>query len=671
MYSTHSIVSVVPKIGPKYKELLKKLEIYTVGDLLYHFPFRYDDFSKIRTIDQVQDSDVVTIEATILKFNNIYTKNNKRLSKATAQDITGNIDIIWFNQHYLQTVIKEGQTYYFSGKVEKFNNKLSLISPSFEPKTTEDTLNTARLVPVYPETVGVSSKYLRSKIHEVLINGTDLREFLPIEILNSENMQNITWCMNQIHFPDSEFEMGMARGRFAFEELFLEMLKVENRKNLWNTQTKGLPMKPSKKDLENFVLSLPFDLTNEQKTAIDQITNDMNMDIPMNRLLEGDVGTGKTVVAAVAAYLAHLNGYKTLYMAPTEILAKQHYETFKSFLPDVEIKIATGSKKDAELDKGSILIGTHALLFTKEELKDVGLIIIDEQHRFGVEQRGKLLSISKNIKETPHFLAMTATPIPRTLALTFYGDLNISILKSHPNKERKISTKVVPINKRDDLYKWIKEKNEQTFIVCPFIEESESESLENVKAAQKEFNDLQKGIFKGLKLGLLHGKMKPKEKQEIIDKFRNNEIQILVSTPVIEVGIDVPDATIIVIESAERYGLASLHQLRGRVGRGKKEGFCFVSMSTNSRTSYERLKNLEEINNGLDLAEIDMRMRGSGDIFGTMQHGYKSFKIATLNDLETLEKAREWAKIIYPRLDNHPLLKEKTENIENDLIKNN
>jgi len=671
MYSIHSLVSVIPKIGPKYKEILKKLEIYTVGDLLYHFPFRYDDFSKIKKINELEDGESVTIEATVNNLTNIFTRNGKKLTKVTAQDFTGKIDIIWFNQQYIKTMITEGDTYFFSGKAEKYNNKITLIAPSFEIKKDSTSINTGRLVPVYPETLGVSSKYLRSKIFEVISAETDLQEFIPLEVLEKENIQNITWSMNQIHFPASTFEANLARDRFAFEELFLEMLKVETRRNQWETQLKGLQMKSKENEVNEFIKNLPFQLTPEQVSAIQDISNDLQKESPMNRLLEGDVGTGKTIIAIICAYMAHLNGFKTLYMAPTEILAKQHYETFTKFLPNLNIKIITGSKKDTELNDADILIGTHAILFTKEELKNIGLVVIDEQHRFGVEQRGKLLTLGTNKQVSPHFLSMTATPIPRTLALTFYGDLSISILKDHPNKERKITTKVIPEKQRADIYKWVKEKNEQTFIVCPLIEESESLALENVKAAEKEFAELQKGIFKGLSVGLLHGRMKPKDKQEIIDKFRAKEIQILVSTPVIEVGIDVPDAAVIVIESAERYGLASLHQLRGRVGRGSKEGFCFISMTTNSRASYERLKNLETLNNGLDLAEIDLKMRGSGDVFGTMQHGYKKFRIASITDLDLLEKAKLWAKNIYPRIDDLPLLKQKVEHIENGFIKNN
>jgi len=672
MYNIDSPVSVIPKIGPKYKELLTKLEIFTVKDLLYHFPFRYDDFSKVKVINELVEGEEVTIEGTLESLANIFTKNGKRLTKATISDFTGKLDIMWFNQHYLKTMLTKGETYYFSGRVDRFNNKLSLIAPSFELKNeNSNNVNTGRLVPVYPETAGVSSKYLRTKINDLLSKETNLKEFIPQNILEKENMQSINWAIKQMHFPDSTFEASLAKDRFAFEELFLELLKVEDRKNKWDTKLQGIKMEVKKGIIEKFLKTLPFELTVEQLKSIEDIQQDINKDQPMNRLIEGDVGTGKTIIAIVAAYIVKLSGYKTLYMAPTEILAKQHYATFTRFLPNLNIKMLTGSIKDKDLETADIIIGTHALIFTKQEIENIGLIVIDEQHRFGVEQRGKLLDMGKNLKHSPHFLSMTATPIPRTLALTFYGDLDISILKEHPNKERKIGTKVIPENKRTEMYEWIKEKNEQTFIVCPLIEESESIPLENVKAAESEFYSLKTGIFKGISVGLLHGRMKPKEKEEIITQFRNKEIQILVSTPVIEVGIDVPDASVIVIESAERYGLASLHQLRGRVGRGDKEGFCFLSMSNNSKTSYERLKNVERINNGLELAEIDMKTRGSGDIFGTMQHGTKKFKIASLSDLEILEKAKNWAKNTYPYMEQYPLLKEQLTIISTDFIKNN
>ncbi len=683
MLKLNSSVSALTNIGPKYQKLLENLEIKTIKDLLYHFPFRYDDFSNIKKVNELGIGDIITVEAVIGSVNNIYTKNGRRLTIAKAADYTGNLDIVWFNQHYLKSVLKIGKTYYFSGKVDTFSNKLCLISPDMELKVGDNAqnVNTGRLVPIYSETAGVSSRWLRARINDIiqrLENLEGLAEFIPTNILEKENLQNIKWSFNQIHFPNSELEAGIARDRFVFEEFFLELLNVETRKNDWKRLKLKKTFKNHEKDISAFIANLPFRLTNSQEQAVTEILADMQKEYPMNRLLEGDVGTGKTVVAVISAYFAHLNKSKTLYMAPTEILAKQHYDTFKNLLGGLlNIELITGSSKP----KGNwdVLIGTHALLYSKEKYENVGLVVIDEQHRFGVEQRGKLLlgdDSSENAdgtstKNQPHLLTMTATPIPRTLALTLYGDLSISALKTHLNENRKITTKVVTEKHRETAYAWIKSKNEPTFIVCPFIEESDSASLENIKAAQVEYAKLKNGIFSGVSIGLLHGRMKPKEKAEIIEKFRTGEIKVLVSTPVIEVGIDVPDATIMVIESAERYGLASLHQLRGRVGRGSKEGFCFVFMGNSSQGSFSRLKHLETVNDGLELAEIDMKLRGIGDIFGTIQHGFKRFKIAQFSDMEMLEKAKMWAQKVFGEMEKYPLLKEKLAEDAQNLVKDN
>jgi ATP-dependent DNA helicase RecG len=358
-------------------------------------------------------------------------------------------------------------------------------------------------------------------------------------------------------------------------------------------------------------------------------------------------------------------------MAPTELLARQHYKTFKGILEKygVEIELVTGSAKTKK-ENASIVIGTHALLHKKEKTPGVSLIVIDEQHRFGVEQRSQIIKMYTDSKK-PHLLTMTATPIPRTLALTLYGDLNLTVLDENPNKNKKITTRVVPEKLRNEAYEWIKNKNDSTFIVCPLIDESASESLENVKAATTEYNRLGAEVFKDVPMGLLHGRMKSKEKQEVIEKFESGEIKVLVSTPVIEVGIDIPEASVMVIESAERYGLASLHQLRGRVGRGKKEGFCLVFMSNNSQAGYKRLKNLESIQSGLKLAEVDMELRGQGDIFGTMQHGIDNFKVADITDLELLEKTKVEAQKYFAQIKEYPLLKKHVEEIGGKLVENN
>jgi len=679
MFEVNSPISVVPKIGPKYQAALEKLGIFTVEDLLYHFPSRYQDFTKIKHINELKDGDVVTVKAILGSVQNIFTKNRKRITKAKVLDHTGELDIIWFNQHYIKNSLETGKTYNISGKIGTFDGKICFISPEMEPASDvfsnkkSDTIHTGRLVPIYPETYGVSSKWLRSKINFLLNSETDLKEFLPQEILKEKNFTEINKALNIVHFPNTIGESEECKKRFAFEELFIELLNVEKRKNEWSKKVNSKRFKPFKNEVNKLIESLPFRLTTSQLDALQEITTDLEKPIPMNRLLEGDVGTGKTIVAILASYITHLNGTRVLYMAPTEILAKQHKETFEKILRDtyINIELETGAKKVKVKDKDwDILIGTHALLFTENNYKNIGLIIIDEQHRFGVEQRGKIVEISKE-GTTPHLLTMTATPIPRTLALTLYGDLSISVLKDFPFEKRTVTTKVIPEKGREKAYQWIKEKNEPTFIVCPLIDVSESLSLENVKAAQEEYEILSRGVFKNKKVGLLHGRMKSKEKDEIIEKFRNGEIEILVSTPVIEVGIDVPDATIIVIESAERYGLASLHQLRGRVGRSEKEGFCFAFMSDNSRNSYRRLKYLEELNSGIDLAEIDLKMRGQGDIFGSLQHGFKKLKVADINDLQMLEDAKMEAQKYFSKLNKYPELLNKLTQRKGEYITSN
>jgi len=679
MLELNSPISEVPKIGPKYQKLLEKLEIYRIEDILYHFPFRYQDFSIIKNICDLKDGDTVTVKAVLGPVQNIYTKNRKRITKAKVLDHTGELDIIWFNQHYIKNTLQTGKTYNISGKIGTFDRKICFISPEMEvtsdvfSKDTIENIHTGRLVPIYPETYGVSSKWIRGKVKTILDSNNDMEEFLPKEVLEENNFKEIEEAVKSIHFPDKEETAEKCRGRFAFEEIFIELLNVEKRKTEWKKKLKSSPMKPYEDNILDFMKKLPFRLTTSQLDTLNEITLDLSKTTPMNRLLEGDVGTGKTIVAVIASYISLLNGKRVLYMAPTEILAKQHKETFDKLLKDTYIKIEleTGAKKEKVKDKEwDILIGTHSLLFTENKYQNIGLIVIDEQHRFGVEQRGKIVDLAKGTT-TPHLLTMTATPIPRTLALTLYGDLSISLLKDFPFQQRKVSTKIIPEKDREKAYTWIKEKNEPTFIVCPLIDISESLSLENVKAAQEEYEILKNGIFKDKKVGLLHGRMKSNEKDTVIENFRNGNIDVLVSTPVIEVGIDVPDATIIVVESADRYGLASLHQLRGRVGRSEKEGYCFAFMSNNSRSSYQRLKYLEELNSGIELAEVDLKMRGQGDIFGSMQHGFKKLKVADINDFELLEYAKTKAQEYFPKLDKYPKLLTKLTQRKGQYISSN
>lgn len=659
-------VRFLNKIGPKYEKLLEKLEIKTVGDLLYHIPFRYDDYSRKVKIKDAVVGEVVSITGFLGKVTNIATPYGKKLTLAKIVDETDSLSLIWFNQHYLKTTLKENKTYTISGKITLYKNKKCIFSPEFEEG--EGGLSTGRLVGIYPETAGISSKWLRSRNNDIVndFETNKIGEFLPQEILTENNFPEIAPAFKNIHFPQTLVDAEKARERFAFEEIFLELLKVEKRKQEWKKEKNGCRIlyEPHRKIVDALIQSLPFKLTRSQQKALEQITADLQEETPMNRLLEGDVGSGKTVVSLIVSYLCYLNGYKTILMAPTEILAEQHFATFNTLITqkfDSNIKIVQKtSYKNTDLTQDfDIAIGTHALLYSETPVEKIGLVIIDEQHRFGVEQRSQLLNMTaENI--VPNLLAMTATPIPRTLSLTVYGDLDISVLKPHTQEGRKVQTKVATESQREKLYQWIKAQNQQTFIVCPFIDQSHSEDFENVKAAEKEFKELQ-NILPVEQMQLIHGRMKPKEKQLAVDAFKTGKIRYLVSTPVVEVGIDVPEASIMVIESAERYGLASLHQLRGRVGRLGQQGYCFLLSTGSSQKSRERLKYMETINDGMELAELDLKMRGQGDIFGTMQSGVKNFKIASVYDVELLEKAKREAQKYFAELEKYPPLVEKIE----------
>lgn len=649
----------LPKIGPKNKFLLEKLGIFTIEDLIYHIPQRYEKFEK-KVIKDLFFGEKTSVRGVLISLNNIFTRNRKKLTKAIISDGSGKIECIWFNMHYLSKNLEIGEEYEFYGQVGSSGSKLNLVSPVI--RKIEDA-NNEEIINIYPLTEGITSNFLREKI-QFSFENLEIEEFLPEEILHKYNFLPLNETLRELHFPKDIEKISEVRKRLEFGEMFLELLKVESRKSNWKEKLSSAKFKNYESKLLELKNSLPFQLTKTQQKAIDEILHDLSQTKPMNRLLEGDVGTGKTLVAVFASYFTFLNGYKTYYLAPTEILAKQHFSSFQKYLEPLGVKIIlkTGNtKKKLQDQEFDIVIGTHAILFDPSEISNLALVVIDEQHRFGVEQRSKLLKIYEQ-KVVPNLLTMTATPIPRTFALTLYGDLEISVLDAPPNKDKKITTYVVYPNKRESMYQWILEKNEPAFIVCPFISESESEDLSQVKSAEKEFELLKTGVFKNKKVGLLHGKMKTTEKDEILSNFRDQKIDILVSTPVVEVGVDIPDANIIVIESAERYGLASLHQLRGRVGRGAKEGFCIVIPSSGSKKSMERLKNLEKYNNGLELAEVDLKIRGEGDIFGRSQSGFKNFKFADLGDLTLLEKAKKEASEIFNNLEKYPKIKEIFEN---------
>jgi len=597
----------LPKIGPKNKFLLEKLGIFTIEDLIYHIPQRYEKFEK-KVIKDLFFGEKTSVRGILISLNNIFTRNRKKLTKAIISDGSGKVECIWFNMHYLSKNLEIGEEYEFYGQVGSSGSKLNLVSPVI--RKIEDA-NNEEIINIYPLTEGITSNFLREKI-QFSFENLEIEEFLPEEILHKYNFLPLKETLRELHFPKDIEKISEVRKRLEFGEMFLELLKVESRKSNWKEKLSSAKFKNYESKLLELKNSLPFQLTKTQQKAIDEILHDLSQTKPMNRLLEGDVGTGKTLVAVFASYFTFLNGYKTYYLAPTEILAKQHFSSFQKYLEPLGVKIIlkTGNtKKKLQDQEFDIVIGTHAILFDQSEISNLALVVIDEQHRFGVEQRSKLLKIYEQ-KVVPNLLTMTATPIPRTFALTLYGDLEISVLDAPPNKDKKITTYVVYPNKRESMYQWILEKNEPAFIVCPFISESESEDLSQVKSAEKEFELLKTGVFKSKKVGLLHGKMKTTEKDEILSNFSDQKIDILVSTPVVEVGVDIPDANIIVIESAERYGLGSLPKLRGRVRSSAKEGFCIVISSTGSKKSMERLKNLEKYNKGLELAEVDLKIRG-------------------------------------------------------------
>ncbi len=651
-----------------YAGRLEKLGITTLYDFLLHLPSRYEDYSLVSKIAEIQPGETVTIQGQVLEMKTNYMRGMriKTMQKALVNDGTGTLELTWFNQPYLNRVILPNTTISASGKVDRFgrNKNFSMQSPEYEIiYDNGNAIHTGRLIPVYPETQGVSSKWLRRQVFNLLKEyGQELKEYMPEDIIRKNKLMSYQEAMQEIHFPKNLETADKARERLAFDELFLMQLAAIERRTQWQEKQKGemFAIKKFEKQINACIDSLPFKLTDAQQSAIEKIEMDMQKETPMNRLLQGDVGSGKTVVAAIAMYIAFLNGYQSVLMAPTEILASQHYKTISTFLEPlgVTVDLVTGSKKRLTTGTNfSILIGTHAVLSEKIVFDNLGLVIIDEQQRFGVEQRSTIRQKGKN----PHLLTMTATPIPRTVALTMYGDLDLSYLNEMPHGRKKIITWLVPREKRNGAYDWIRKQIEETksqaFIICPFIEPSES--MQTVKAVKEEYEHLRRDIYPDLKLGLLHGKQKAKEKDEVLAQFKNGDFDILLATPVVEVGIDIPNATIIMIEAADRFGLAQLHQLRGRVGRGDKQSYCMLFTSNLNAETSTRLKAMETSHSGAELAELDLRLRGPGNLYGTAQHGVPKLKAANFSDAMLIQKAKLSADEIFSSLNQYPHLKDQ------------
>ncbi|MEK7135067.1 MAG: ATP-dependent DNA helicase RecG, partial [Patescibacteria group bacterium] len=621
-----------------------------------------------------------TAHGTILNAKNIQIfRRHLVLTEIIVEDNSGAIKSIWFNQPYLLNQFKPGRQLNLSGKVVLNKKQLCFSNPAYEitnygenSYNKKESLHTGRLVPVYPETYGLTSRWLRWGIKPLLRFVNQIPDVLPNELKKTYHLPNLEYALSQIHFPETTLKAETARRRFAFEELFILQLFMGLERLKLQKQMAPV-LKFDEKMAKKFVNKLPFKLTDSQKKAAWQIIQDIERHQPMNRLLEGDVGSGKTVVATLAAYLAALNGYQVAFMAPTEILSRQHFEKIWPMLEESKISVGllTSSEarirdkkiskkeflKEVESSNLKIIVGTHSLIQKNIFFNNLALVIIDEQHRFGVNQRAALADHYK--KTIPHLLSMSATPIPRTLGLTIWGDLDLSLIKEMPKGRKNIITKIVPPSKRQWTYEFIKseiKKGRQAFVVCPLIEESEKLSA---KAVKKEYERLQEKVFPELKIGLLHGRLRPKEKERIMSEFLNKNLNILVTTSVVEVGIDIPNATAMMIEGADRFGLASLYQFRGRVGRGHHQSYCFLLTDSASNKTAERLKAIESAQSGFDLAERDLEIRGPGDFIGVRQSGLPDLAIASLTDLKLIEETREAAKKILledPNLKNHPLL---------------
>lgn len=731
MFSLDSKIQLLSGIGPVTAKKLERLGVVDISDLIYYFPRAYKDFTTITPIGRIESvlernwaGANMTIRGEIIGIANKRTSRRRMvITEAVVADETGSMKVVWFNQPFLEKSLRAGTKLILNGKVayDRFANCYSMESPerAFGPK----------IVPVYSETAGLSSYLISKSFAGIKSLVQEIQEFLPRELISENKLLGIREAILVLHQPKDNRGLDEARRRLAFDELFLVALR-SNLDRIDRAKENAIAFETDVAKLKEFISNLPFELTDGQKKALWEIVGDLGRDEPMSRLLNGDVGSGKTIVALLASLAVIEAGFRVVLMSPTEILASQHYETFCRFLAGTGISVGllTRSQKKFEIndqanndskkietfnensklkiknspEQAQVVIGTHALLSEKVKLEKVGLIIVDEQHRFGVAQRQALRNLSFtnsylsfneslrnlsnekiknnrinakcqiiNAKLRPHFLSMTATPIPRTLQLALFGDLDFSIIKDKPVDRKEIKTRFVEPHNRSKAYDFIREqlrRGRQTFVICPLIEEKQAESGimnyelwqdEERKSVTKEYEKLSKQIFPDFKVGMLHGKMKPKEKEEVMGKFKSREIDVLVSTSVVEVGVDIPNATVMMIEDAERFGLAQIHQFRGRVGRGEHQSFCFLFSNSGGAKVRERLEGLERISDGFRLAQLDLEQRGPGAIFGTEQSGLLDLKMASLSDLELIEKASRGAKKVAGEIDKHPDLKRK------------
>jgi ATP-dependent DNA helicase RecG len=691
----------VPGIQRRFLPKLKRLGILTVKNLLWHLPTRYEDWSTISDISDLKPGDEKTIHGIIQNVRQVRAwKRRMIVTEAIVGDKTGSIHAVWFNQPYIGKMLQEGKLINLAGKINLRKNELYFPNPAFElvPKSGE-TRHTAKIIPIYRETRGITSRGIRFIVFPMIKSLETIPEFIPEKILDSLGLREINIAIRDIHMPERIEDAQLAKRRFAFQDLFLLHLKNEQEKLSLKKQ-KAPSIKWAPEQIKDFLNNLPFGLTHSQKKSLHEILKDIEVPHPMNRLLQGDVGSGKTIIAGICAIIASHkpNNMQSVFMAPTEILARQHYKTLQRFFENSDCGIGLLLSKESrifygkdleqkitkpkllsgvETGKIGIVVGTHALIQKNVRFKNLAFVVVDEQHRFGVKQRAELTH-GKDL--FPHFLSMSATPIPRTLTMTVFGNLNLSLITELPVGRKPIITKIVAPENRDKAYAFIRgevRKGRQVYVVCPRIEPSEENaesnkksSWDDVKAVKKEYEKLEKTVFPDLRIAMLHGKLKSAEKDSIMKDFIEHKTDVLITTTVIEVGVDVPNTTIMMIEGADRFGLAQLYQLRGRVGRSEKQSFCFLFTESNSYTTKRRLESLLQAKNGFELAEKDLEIRGPGEFLGESQSGMPDIAMKAIQNPELLKSAQEKAiKLLEEdkELKNYPALKEKLAEFDRDL----
>ncbi len=680
----HSSISILGPIAVRLKSKLKKINIETIGDLIFCLPFRHDDYSQVVDISALQSGLTATIRGRLeLLRSRRGWRRGLFVTEGIVSDQTGSVRVVWYNQPYISKVLPLGSEIFVAGRVDAQSGGLFFNSPSYEKVTeqnkTGQTVHTGRLVPVYHLTKGLSAKQFRYLVKEALNSLPPLADFLPADILKKYTLLDHNSAIRQIHFPPQATNLKKAQDRWRFDQLLL--LQLQNqiiRRQLAATAAQAFNF--NQKVVSDFVKHLPFKLTPPQKKSAWEILQDLQKSSPMNRLLEGDVGSGKTVVAAIAAVNVAAGDGQTAFLAPTEILASQHAKTLQKLLASQKMSVALLTRTTSQLngrglDKSELLskiargavevvVGTHSLLQEKVNFKNLGLVVVDEQHRFGVKQRAALQKKSGDPSTCPHLLSMTATPIPRTLALTFYGDLDLSIIDQLPPGRQPIVTKLVPQDKRYAAYDFIKKQiqsGRQIFVICPLIDPSDKLGS---KSVTEEYEKLNKNIFPDISVGLLHGRLKTEQKEKVMADFVAGRTKILVSTSVVEVGVDVPNASVMMIEGSERFGLAQLHQFRGRVGRAQHQSYCFLFTDSDSALTIERLQALVKSNNGFELAQKDLALRGPGQMFGTAQSGFDQNQIADLYDYKIVKQAQTAAHDLLKQdytLKHWPALRQKVQ----------